>query len=187
MTDGDLNIYFDFPYKSGAFGYTVYNAAELDSIPENSIFLFTHKHGDHYSRKLLKPYKDEVYGSWKLSKKEGQGGKIIDDPEHSFSVSAFKNKHRFSFNHCSYLIHWHGKIIFVAGDAESPETIAKMKAMDWAFVPEWVLYYAKQQKVDVDADKIGVYHMYPNSELEEDYGSNVFDLRHYKKKIVLKF
>jgi len=51
MTDGTTNIYADFPYKSGAFSYMEFDKAELDSIKENSIFIFTHKHADHYSGK----------------------------------------------------------------------------------------------------------------------------------------
>lgn len=187
MTDGDLNVYFDFPYKPGAFGYTLYNESELDSIKENSLFLFTHKHGDHYSKKLLKQYKADVFGPWKFSKKEGKGGEIINDPEHSFSVKAYKNKHRFSLSHCSYLITWHGKSIFVSGDAESPETIAKMENIDWAFVPEWLLYYAKLGNVNIDASMIGIYHLYPNATVEDDYGKNVFNLRDEKKIIRLQF
>lgn len=44
MTDGELNIYSDFPYKSGAYGYMRYEESELDSVKENSVFIFTHKH-----------------------------------------------------------------------------------------------------------------------------------------------
>ncbi|WP_417603466.1 MBL fold metallo-hydrolase [Owenweeksia hongkongensis] len=187
MTDGDLNVYFDFPYKPGAFGYTIYDESELDSIKKNSLFLFTHKHGDHYSRKLLKPHRSEVYGPWKFSKKDGNGGEIINDPEHNFFVKAYKNKHRFSLSHCSYLITWHGKTIFVSGDAESPETIAKMENMDWAFVPEWLLYYAKLGNVNIDANRIGIYHLYPNDTVEDDYGNNVVNLRDHQEKITLKF
>jgi len=31
-----------------------FDASELDSIKENSIFIFTHKHSDHYSNKSIK-------------------------------------------------------------------------------------------------------------------------------------
>ena len=54
MTDGTTNIYTDFPYRSGAFIYDKYDPSELDSIQENSIFIFTHKHGDHYSKKNMR-------------------------------------------------------------------------------------------------------------------------------------
>jgi len=32
MTDGALNVYVDFPYKSGAYNYMKYDKAELDNI-----------------------------------------------------------------------------------------------------------------------------------------------------------
>jgi len=140
MTDGSLNVYVDFPYKSGAFGYTKYNPAELDSIKNNALFLFTHRHGDHFSKKLLRKRNASVYGSWKLKKKDQAGSEIISDSENQFSVQAYKSKHRFSITHCSYLITWHGKRIFISGDAESPQIIAAMTEIDWAFVPEWLLY-----------------------------------------------
>ncbi len=56
MTDGTTNIYTDFPYKSGAYGYMEFEESELDSVKENSIFIFTHKHADHYSKKKVKKY-----------------------------------------------------------------------------------------------------------------------------------
>ena len=39
MTDGNLNIYVDFPYKSGAHNYMEYDKSEIDSIKENPIFI----------------------------------------------------------------------------------------------------------------------------------------------------
>src|SRR5690606_23831509 len=54
MTDGASNIYIDFPYKSGAHNYMEYDEAEVDNIKDNAVFIFTHLHADHYSKKLLK-------------------------------------------------------------------------------------------------------------------------------------
>ena len=54
MTDGVTNFYIDFPYKSGAHNYMEYDQSELDSVKDNSIFIFTHRHSDHYSKKHLK-------------------------------------------------------------------------------------------------------------------------------------
>ena len=47
-------FYIDFPYKSGAYGYMEFAENELVNINENAIFIFTHKHADHYSKKNLK-------------------------------------------------------------------------------------------------------------------------------------
>ncbi len=173
MTDGNLTVYFDFPYKSGAYGYMAYDASELDKISEGATFLFTHRHADHYSKKLLKKLDGTVYGPWKIRKKDTAGVEIINDPDHHFSVRAYKNKHRFALKHCSYRITWHNKTIFVAGDAESPAIIATLQNIDWAFVPDWLLHYAKEGNVKIDAKHIGVYHLYPTQAIDEGYADNI--------------
>jgi len=160
LTDGNLNIYVDFPYKSGAFGYMDYDVAEIDSIKENSVFIFTHKHPDHYSgkniRKTLREKNGEKYGKWNVSKLENLKDTIAD-----FSIEVFENEHRFSFKHYSYMITWHGKKIFLSGDTETADTILEQTNMDWAFVPKWVVLDAMDREAKIDAKKIGIYHLYP--------------------------
>lgn len=39
MTDGNSNIYLDFPYKSGAYNLMEYDLSELDSVKNNPIFI----------------------------------------------------------------------------------------------------------------------------------------------------
>jgi len=84
----------------------------------------------------------------------------------NIDIKAFKNKHRFSFKHFSYLITWNGKRIYLSGDTESAETISQVKNIDWAFVPSWLLDDAEEKGIQIDATMIGVYHLYP-SEAEE--------------------
>lgn len=164
FTDGDLHLYSDFPYKSGAFNYMEYDAAELDSIQKNSVFLFTHKHADHYSKKLLKKaiktHQGQAFGAWNID-----ALKQLCDTIPEFEIQAFKNDHRFSSNHYSYLIIWHGKKIFLSGDTESAATIANMKNLDWAFVPYWILYDAEEMGFKIDTKKIGLYHLYPDQKI----------------------
>lgn len=163
MTDGKTNIYIDFPYKSGAYNYMEFNEAELDSIKDNSIFIFTHKHADHYSRKNLKKVfneeKGQKFGVWNIPELEKLGEALED-----FDIKAFKTKHKvfgISFRHYSYLITWHGKRIYISGDTTNPETIGKIKNIDWAFIPYWLLINAKENKIDIDTEMIGIYHLYP--------------------------
>ena len=74
LTDKNSNLYIDFPYKSGAYGYMKYENTEIDSIKENSVFLFTHNHADHYSKKILDLLKNKhhgkVFGNWNIKKFE---------------------------------------------------------------------------------------------------------------------
>jgi len=165
LTDGSSNLYIDFPYKSGAYGYMKYDQTEIDNIRENAIFLFTHKHADHYSKKNLKrirsKHKGNVFGSWNTNNFEKLTTSIND-----FKIEAFKTKHRFSFKHYSYLITWHGKRLFLSGDTESAETIATIKDINWAFVPVWIVLDAKEKNLKINADKIGVYHLYPTETIK---------------------
>jgi L-ascorbate metabolism protein UlaG (beta-lactamase superfamily) len=164
MTDGKTDFYIDFPYKSGAYGYMEFNEAELDSIKSNSIFIFTHKHADHYSKKNLKKVmkikKGKAFGVSNIAELEK-----LSESIDNFEIQAFKTKHTFfgvPFRHYSYLITWHGKRIFISGDTPNPETIGNMQHIDLAFVPYWLLNNATEQGIKVDAKMFAIYHLHPD-------------------------
>ena len=186
MTDGNMNIYSDFPYKSGAYGYMEFDNSELDSIKENSVFLFTHKHADHYSgrnmRKTLRSKGGKKYGPWNIKKLNKFAESNTD-----FEIQTFKTKHRFSFNHYSYLITWHGKNIFLSGDTESAETIGEIKNIDMAFLPSWIFIAAKEKDIKIDAKKIGLYHLYPNEIVSGDIPQNMIILKNQKSIISVPY
>ena len=163
LSDGDSDIYIDFPYKSGAFGYMEFDSSELDQIKEDAIFIFTHKHADHYSKKNLKSVMKKkggrAFGVSNISELE-EVSSLVEE----FEIRAFKTKHTFfgvPFRHYSYLITWHGKRIFLSGDTTNPETIGEVKDIDWGFVPYWILLNAKEGNIAIDAERLGVYHLYP--------------------------
>lgn len=161
LTDGKNNLYVDFPYKSGAFNYMTYNPVELDSIADNAYFLFTHKHQDHYSKKMLNliksKHKGNVYGKWNIEDLTQLSAAFED-----FTIETFETKHRFLFKHYSYLITWHSKKIYFSGDTESAVTIANVEQIDWAFIPTWIWMDAKENNLQINATKIAIYHLYPN-------------------------
>ncbi|MFK5856876.1 MAG: hypothetical protein QM503_12160 [Bacteroidota bacterium] len=162
MTDGISNIYIDFPYKSGAHNYMEYDLSELDSVNSNPIFIYTHKHSDHYSgklvKKLAKKLDGKIYTPGNVKKLLELNDKIMD-----FNIEAFKTKHMFSINHYSYLIIWHNKRIFISGDTEHAETIASLKEIDWAFVPAWLLIDANKKEIKLAdvSNMFAVYHIGP--------------------------
>jgi len=161
MTDGTTNIYTDFPYKSGAYGYMKFNTSELERIKKNSIFIFTHMHADHYSGKNMRSILKEKGGKKftpRRMKKLKKHAKQIPD----FDIQIIRTKHRFSLKHASYLITWHGKKIFLSGDTESAQTAGELKDIDWAFIPSWILLDAKEKNIQIDARHKAVYHLYPN-------------------------
>jgi len=159
MTDGTTDIYTDFPYVSGFNQYMEYDDSELRDIKDSSVFIFTHKHPDHYSGKhmkhTLKNKGGSKYGSWDIPQLE-RLGEIIPD----FKIQAFKTRHFLAKRHYSYLIEWHDKKIFLSGDTEHPEIITSIKDIDLAFMPAWLIRAVfMNNKMKVDAKKIAVYHI----------------------------
>ncbi len=163
LTDGKSNIYIDFPYKSGAHNYMEYDQSEINNLKKDAYFIFTHKHSDHYSKKLLKKTKGNAYGPWNVKELSELNSSIND-----FNIQAFKTKHRFTFKHYSYLITWHNKKIFLSGDTESAETIGSIKEIDWAFVPVWLILDSKEKNIKIDTKMYGLYHIGPGDHITSD-------------------
>lgn len=186
LTDGKSNLYIDFPYKSGAHNYMKYDANEIENIKDNAILLFTHRHADHYSKKAIRQVKSKhqgrVFGNWNTDNFEVLTGAIDD-----FKIEVFKTKHRFTFKHYSYLITWHGKRIFFSGDTESAETIARVKGINWAFAPTWIITDAIKNKLKIDAEKIGVYHLYPNQKITNSSPDKYFLLDKQGEEIIIQY
>ena len=169
MTDGSSNIYIDFPYKSGAHNYMEYDLSELDSVKINPIFIYTHKHSDHFSgklvKKLAKKLGGKIYSPWNIKELLKLNHELKD-----FTIEVFKTKHRFSINHYSYLITWHNKRIFISGDTEHAETIAALKGIDWAFIPIWLLMDASEKGIKFGevSKMFAIYHIGPGDRITND-------------------
>jgi L-ascorbate metabolism protein UlaG (beta-lactamase superfamily) len=183
MTDGELNIYVDFPYKSGAHKYMEYDKSVLDSIKDNSIFIFTHRHSDHYSKKLVKKLNGKVYGNWKVSKLE----KDLNNTFQEFSIKAYKTSHIFTFKHYSYLITWHNKKIYLNGDTGDIEPVSKIDNIDWAFAPFWLYKNAMVENITIDTKMFGIYHLYPTQKIGEGFPENVHFLTKQNEVISIPY
>ncbi len=185
MTDGSSNIYIDFPYKSGAHNYMEYNLSELDSVKNNPIFIYTHKHSDHYSgrlvKKLAKKLGGKIYSPWNIKELLELNNKLED-----FTIVAFKTKHRLSINHYSYLITWHNKKIFISGDTEHAETLASLKDIDWAFIPVWLLTNANKKGIKLkDVSKMfAIYHIGPGDNITNNENEPTIKLLNKQGEII---
>ncbi len=186
LSDGKTNLYIDFPYKSGAYNYMKYDSKEIENIKENSIFLFTHKHADHYSKKLLKKVKSKhkgmVFGSWNTNRFNKLNNSIDN-----FTIESIKTKHRFTFKHYSYLITWHGKKIYLSGDTESADTITNIKEINWAFLPVWIILDANEKNININADKVGVYHLYPSEKVTNSKPEKYLILDKQGEEIIIPY
>ncbi len=186
LTDGNLNLYVDFPYKSGAYKYMEYDDSELKNIKENAVFLFTHRHADHYSKKLVKKIKKKfggnVYGNWNTDKLEELNNATTD-----FSIQQFKTSHKFTFKHYSYVITWHDKTIYFSGDTGDLEVVGKLKDIDWAFVNPWLYMNAESEKIKIDARNFGMYHLYPNQKTDGEIPGNLLILKNQGDIITIPY
>lgn len=168
MTDGKTNFYIDFPYKSGAHNYMEYDKSEIDSIKDDAIFIFTHRHADHYSEKILKKLTGQKFDPWNIDELEKLGETIPN-----FDIKAFQTSHKVfgvSFKHFSYLITWHGKKIYISGDTENSDTFALQKDIEWAFVPVWLLVDAKEKKLNLSeiSKMYAIYHIGQKDNITND-------------------
>lgn len=185
MTDGTTNIYFDFPYKSGAHHYMEYNLSELDSVKSNAIFIYTHKHSDHYTglvKKIAKKRNGRIFTPQNVDELLKLNGELKD-----FQIEAIQTKHRFSFNHYSYLITWQGKRIFISGDTENSDTIASVKNIDWAFIPAWLLMDAneKQIKLRETIQTMVIYHIGSRDKITSDAADKQIKLLNKQGEVFL--
>ena len=149
-----------------------YDYSELESINNNSIFIFTHRHSDHYSKKLVrnvkKEHKGKVYGNWNTTKLEELNNSIND-----FSILAIKTSHKFTFKHYSYLITWHNKKIYINGDTGDTEPLSKIENIEWVFAPFWLYRNTMEENITINTQMFGIYHLYPNQEIKKGFSENV--------------
>ncbi|MDX1446594.1 hypothetical protein [Lishizhenia sp.] len=181
LSDGASHLYIDFPYKSGAHNYMEYDESELDSIQENAVFLFTHHHSDHYSRKLMRKTKNakggKVFGNWNAGE--------LDSLKETFTIEAIKTSHRFSMRHYSYVVTWHGKRFYFSGDTASTKEVSELENIDWAFINPWLFMKLQRERIKIDTDFYALYHFYPTQELPEDKPDNVYLLMEQGELLIL--
>jgi len=185
LTDGLSNFYIDFPYKSGAHKYMEYDKSEIDSIKDNAIFIFTHRHSDHYSHKILKKLNGQKFDPWSIPELEKLNNSI---PE--FHIKSFRTSHKvygISFKHYSYLITWHGKKIYISGDTGDLEDLKTIKNIEWAFVNPWLYMNQKTENFKIDANKIGLYHLYPNQKVDGVIPASLLILKNSGELINIPF
>ena len=185
LTDGKENIYLDFPYKSGAFKYMKYNTSEIDSIKDNAVFIFTHRHADHYSKRLVRKLSGRKFDPFNVDELEKLNSSL---PE--FKIVAFRTQHKvygMSFKHYSYLITWHGKVIYISGDTSDLDDLKDIKNIDIAFVNPWLFMRAQREKVKIDAKKFGLYHLYPHQKIDGEIPPQLLILKNQGEVISLPY
>ena len=176
LSDGKKNVFIDFPYEVGAYGFAM--DYSLDSIitGDNNISIITHHHGDHWWRKgfmdsnnkLFAPYFVRLFvpKSRKILFKEHT---VIDDliinpikTPHGFTIAPFGfNINLKCISHYSYILFWHNKKIFISGDANSEyELLQRENNIDIAIITYWNGEYAFMNNKNIDANNIILCHFF---------------------------
>ncbi|MDF1548424.1 MAG: hypothetical protein P1P88_11425 [Bacteroidales bacterium] len=154
-----VEIFTDFPYESGAYGYMEYILDSVNLNKSNQYLLFTHQHKDHYSSSLVKKAGLKKYRPRMPKRKKKQ---LFQELETKFgiAVKVFKTKHRYSIKHNSLAIEWKGRRVFIFGDTENdfPEYLHK-NYIDLMFITSWQLPKLKQKNKDYNIKNMVIYHL----------------------------
>lgn len=166
-----VEIFTDFPYVSGAYGYMEYDIDSIQLGKPNQYFIYTHLHKDHYSKKIVKELKIKTFRPRMSSKKRKRYLEELQN-KYGIEILSFKTKHRFSLKHFSYGIKWKGKTIFLFGDTEMdfPDFISEK--IDIMFITDWQIPRLKEFDFKYDIEHIIPYHLRPNISGNVEYLTN---------------
>lgn len=158
-----VEIFTDFPYKSGAYGYLEYELDSVDLSKPNQYLLFTHQHKDHYSGKLVRKSGLKKIAPLMSQKKKNKLIKELSD-KYGIQIKSFKTKHRYSIKHRSLAIEWKGKIIFIFGDTENDfPNYLNLNQIDLLFITGWQIPKLKQQYQNYRFKNVVPYHLRPQA------------------------
>lgn len=159
ITDGKTTLLSDYPYRSGYSIYMEYDSAKVR--PEGDVLcLITHGHGDHFEPDLF------AKTNWKIVAPNDVASKV--DPSRivgagrtrtfkDIKIEVIETPHA-RIDHYSYVVTWHGKRLFFAGDTESTDALVAERKIDVAFVTPWLLQSVQEFGKKIDAATILIYH-----------------------------
>jgi hypothetical protein len=138
-------------------------------VKNHPVFIYTHRHSDHFSGRLVRKLSKKLGGEIFTPRNAENIGKLNKELN-DFTIETIQTKHRFSFNHYSYLITWHKKRIYISGDTENSETLASFKDLDWAFIPIWLILDAREKQIKLlEVSKMfAIYHIGPRDRITSD-------------------
>lgn len=168
ITLDSIEIFTDFPYVSGAYGYMEYDMDSIQIGTSNQYFIFTHLHKDHYSKEIVKEFGIKTFRPRMSPKRRKKYLQELYDT-HGIEILTFKTKHQFSLKHLSYCIKWKGKTIFLFGDTEIdfPDFIGEK--IDIMFITDWQIPSLKEFDFKYDIEYIVPYHLRPSISGDVEY------------------
>jgi L-ascorbate metabolism protein UlaG (beta-lactamase superfamily) len=160
ITDGDLTIVTDFPYRSGYSQYMTYPSTELHAVKGNTLALITHRHPDHWERDLFAQTDWKIIGPPDTTK--GLDAARVVPLANSITfgparVEIIKTLHA-NVDHHSYVVTWHRRRLYFSGDTESPDHLSSVKDLDVAFLSPWLYRSVIRSGRTVNAKRVVIYH-----------------------------
>ena len=169
ISDGETTLLSDFPYRSGAFGYMEWKIGDVKPI-RGGVALFTHFHADHFDSPRVEAMDLEVIGPPEMlenlrvtSKHAAADNQTLEVRD--IKIQSFATPHRFSPEHFSYLVTWHGLRLYFPGDTESPAHMLQMKDIDVMFISPWLIRTLERQDLRLDTKVLVVYHQKVGEEI----------------------
>lgn len=159
ITDREITLVSDFPYRSGSFGYMEYDLKDFDFYGE-IVLLVTHGHRDHFDKLIYRKKLWTIIGPPDMLTALEDFAAYPAKPSMEYRtllVESKQTRHR-DVEHYSYLVTWHGVRIYFPGDTEDTRHILAAKNLDVAFVTPWLLDSIIEQGEAIDAKKVVLYH-----------------------------
>jgi glyoxylase-like metal-dependent hydrolase (beta-lactamase superfamily II) len=166
ISDGRTTLLTDFPYESGYSVYMEYDAKEIHSSTPETIALITHRHGDHWDRRLFEKTgwlvvapEDALYAMAPSRVLRALPVSAVRTrfEVHPMVIDALPTPHA-NIGHYSYLVTWSGLRLYFTGDTDDPSQLLEAKNIDVAFVSPWLFERVHKSGRRIDARRIVIYH-----------------------------
>ncbi len=158
ITDGDLVLFTDFPYQSGASGYMRWDRAALEPA-DNAYCLITHEHRDHFAPELVAELGCTVLGSDEVvAQLSGGEGIAIEDGTSFGSMKVIPVPTPHIEGHLSYRVEWAGTTLYFTGDTEVTGALTAQEPLDVLFISPWLYRTALEHDALPEVGKVYIYH-----------------------------
>lgn len=159
ITDGEYILLTDFPYKSGAYGYMEYDF-DFPGTTGNVLSLITHRHADHFEPLLFLEQNWKIIGPHEVTLRLAQNRVLKFADEMSFGPIKITPRRTMHANteHYSYLVRWHGRLLFFTGDTDDIESLRNLPTLDALYITPWFYRKAKSDNALPESKKIIIYH-----------------------------
>lgn len=169
ISDGTWTLLVDFPYRSGAHGYMTFDSGELQAR-DRSLCLFTHVHADHFDPGSLERISCAVAGPPEVLDFVDRSSWLGDGPTWKFGQAAIRclSTDHPPVEHCSYLIEWQSRTLFVTGDVEELSGLFGLEGpIDTILLSAWLAPEVPRIRARYPSARIIVSHRSARDDLSE--------------------